>query len=803
MTGESISVLEGDTFVVSDRRGDIAGSPDQPHGLFHQDTRILSRWRLTVDGNLPRVLSTDDVDYFSVQFFLAPPHGTVYDDASFSIFRKRAVGDGFHEDLTVINHTSETLELELFLEVGADFADLFEVKDALAKKGQHEVRIEDGQLVLGYRREKFLRETRVAASAPEAELGADGIRFRLSIPPQREWTTCLDVLAAVHAFGAAPRRTKYGHGDSQARPNMRLSLEEWIEAAPALSSDWQSLELTYRRSLIDLAALRFYPPILAEMALPAAGLPWFMAVFGRDSLITSYQALPYTPELAETTLQVLAARQGSRVDDFRDEEPGKILHELRLGELTAFEERPHSPYYGTADATPLFLVLLDEVERWTGNVDLVRELEAEARAALTWIDDYGDRDGDGYVEYERRNTDTGLENQCWKDSWNSILFADGRLASGPIATCEIQGYVYDAKRRCARLARDVWGDPALAARLEDAAAALKERFNTDFWVSEREFFALALDGDKQQVDSLTSNIGHLLWSGIVEDDKADAIARHLLGPKLFSGWGVRTMAEGERGYNPLGYHVGTVWPHDSSLVAAGLARYGYREGAGRIAFAVLEAAAFFRHRLPEVFAGYPRGQTGFPVEYPTACSPQAWASGAPLLFVTTLLGLESGPNGISMDPVLPDGIGRLELPVEGVVGARRGVPTHASHERRVVAAEDPVPSVASAGEFFHHLQRIIEPARTLGIKATYRFDVTGVGSWRLVVDDGRLSVLEGDGQADCILGMSEDVLLKIVRGEQRPATAFLTGLLTMEGDVTLAPKLDKLFSPARADDRGD
>jgi len=261
------------------------------------------------------------------------------------------------------------------------------------------------------------------------------------------------------------------------------------------------------------------------------------------------------------------------------------------------------------------------------------------------------------------------------------------------------------------------------------------------------------------------------------------------------------MAEGERGYNPLGYHVGTVWPHDSSLIAAGLARYGYRDEAARIAFAVLEAAAFFRHRLPEVFAGYPRAQTGFPVEYPTACSPQAWASGAPLLLVTTLLGLEPGPDGVSTDPVLPDGIGRLELAFESPVGVRRGTPAPAPHERRVVAAEDPVPSVASAAEFFDHLERIIEPARTLGIKATYRFDVPGVGSWRLVVDDGRLSVLAGEGQADCTLRMSEEVLLKIVRGEQRPATAFLTGLLTMEGDVALAPKLDKLFSPATAGNR--
>jgi glycogen debranching enzyme len=382
-----------------------------------------------------------------------------------------------------------------------------------------------------------------------------------------------------------------------------------------------------------------------------------MSLFGRDSVITSYQALPYAPELAATTLRVLSSKQGTRVDRYREEEPGKILHELRLGELTVFGERPHSPYYGTYDATPLFLVLLDEYERWTGDSDLVRELEGAARAALRWMDEFADRDGDGYLEYER-NTESGLENQCWKDSWNSILYADGTLSSLPRATCEIQGYAYDAKVRCARLAREVWDDPELAERLGREAARLKERFNRDFWLPEREFFALALDGEKKPVDSLTSNIGHLLWSGIVDDDKADAVVRHLMGDRLFSGWGVRTMAEGEGGYNPIEYHNGTVWPHDNSFIAAGLARYGYRAEAARVAHAVLEAATYFDYRLPEVFAGYRRGRTKFPVEYPTASSPQAWATGAPLLLIRVLLGLE--PDG-AVDPVLPEPVGALEL----------------------------------------------------------------------------------------------------------------------------------------------
>jgi glycogen debranching enzyme len=360
---------------------------------------------------------------------------------------------------------------------------------------------------------------------------------------------------------------------------------------------------------------------------------------------------------------VLAAMQGQRLDDFRDEEPGKILHELRVGELTHFGERPHSPYYGSADATPLWLVLLDETERWTGNGYLVRELEPNARAALAWIDDHGDRDGDGYVEYQRRNEETGLENMCWKDSWNSILFAAGSNSKLPRATCEIQGYVYDAKRRTARLARHFWSDPELGDRLEREAAELKERFNRDFWVQDGEFFAIALDGDKRKVDSLTSNIGQLLWSGIVDDDKAEAVAGHLMSDRMFSGWGVRTMAEGMQGYNPIEYHNGTVWPHDNSFIAAGLRAYGHPEDAARIAYALLEAATYFDWRLPEVFAGYPRALTQFPVEYPTASSPQAWATGTPLLLLRVILGLEPDGDRLRSDPVLPPQMSELSLEV--------------------------------------------------------------------------------------------------------------------------------------------
>ena len=656
----TISVLEGNNFVVSDLRGDIDASPSEPLGLFAWDTRFLSRWLLTVDGQRPNVLSTDDLDYFYVQFFLVPGTGTIYVDSDLSIMRKRAVGNGFHEDVTILNHKDKPVDLKVRIEAAADFADLFEVKDALKKKGEFYHRIESDRLVLGYRRETFARETLIIPSA-KAGIDEHSLSFAVHIEPHGEWTTSLEVVTVLVGFDENHEQTTGGHGDQRARSNMKRSLEKLGEAVPRLSCDWPSLQVTYRQSLIDLAALRFFPITLPGQALPAAGLPWFMTLFGRDSMIASYQALPFTSELAEATLQALAQQQGRRVDDFRDEEPGKIMHEMRFGEMTAFEERPHSPYYGAADATPLFLILLDEVERWTGNAELVRQLEMEARAALTWIDKYGDRNGDGYVEYSRRNTETGLENQCWKDSWNSILFADGTLSRLPRATCEIQGYVYDAKMRAAHLAREFWHDPELADRLEKEAAELKHRFNRDFWLEDREFFALAIDGDGRKVDALTSNIGHLLWSGIVEEDKAEAVVRHLMGPHLYSGWGVRTMAEGEGGYNPIGYHLGTIWPHDNAFIAMGLRRYGYREEAAQIAMGMLEAATYFKGRLPEAFAGYPRQLTEFPVEYPTACSPQAWASGAPLLLLRAILGLEPIGDHLLVDPAIPSMLGQLEL----------------------------------------------------------------------------------------------------------------------------------------------
>jgi glycogen debranching enzyme len=655
MSDKTISILDGSTFLVASPNGDIDAGPTQPEGLFYKDMRHLSKWKLTIDGIPLDVLSTDASEYYYAQHFCVPPTGTIYKNPTISIVRRRLVGDGFVEHLTVLNHGTEAEQIELQLEIGCDFDDLFEVKDALKKKGEFYQGMRGRQLVLGYRREDFNRETLISSSKPPTEGTANRFVFRITLAPKSTWRTEFDVTPVTAGELHQPKFTT-GAGSA-----MRDDLKDWLEKAPSVTCHPEGMRV-YAQNLVDIASLRFHPDTMSEHSLPAAGLPWFMALFGRDSLITSYQMLPFAPELAATTLRALAGAQGKKEVEITEEEPGRILHELRFGELTHFHERPQSPYYGASDTTPLFLVLLDEYERWTGDVDLVRELEPNARAALQWIDHYGDRDDDGYIEYQRTTT-LGLENQCWKDSWNSILFHDGTIARTPRATCEIQGYAYDAKMRSARLAREVWKDAAFAEKLEVQAAELKERFNNDFWIPERKFFALALDGDKKKVDSLCSNIGQLLWSGIVNEDKVVAVRDHLMSPQMFSGWGIRTMAEGEGGYNPIEYHNGTVWPHDCSIIAAGLARHGFRKEASEIVAALFEASLVFRARLPEVFAGYDRTKTRFPVQYPTACLPQAWAAGAPMLGLRTLLGLE--PKGdvltSAAHPVLPFWMGTLSI----------------------------------------------------------------------------------------------------------------------------------------------
>ncbi|MDG4790630.1 glycogen debranching N-terminal domain-containing protein [Micromonospora sp. WMMD1102] len=658
---DRVSILDGNTFVVSDCAGDIEASRTTPTGLFAFDTRFLSRWVLTLNGERLSPISVDDLQYFETRYFLTPGAPTHYVDAKQSVIRQRQIGVHMEERLIVLNHELRAVDVEIRLEADSDFADIFDVKNAEIKRaGEIATFVDEDRLRFSYRRDLFHRETIISSSEP-AEICASGISFNVRIEPHGRWITQLEVATVVRPGPRRPSHQSIQAQTRRKRVEMREELGRWLADAPKLVSTWDALTEAYHQGLVDLSALRYVPLISRGKSVPAAGLPWFMTMFGRDSILTSLQMLPFKPELARITLSALGLIQGARLEDFREQEPGKIMHEVRYGESAAFEEQPQSAYYGAADTTPLYVILLDEYERWSGDANTVRDLKVEAYRALDWIDGYGDLMGNGYIWYQRRNTKNGLENQCWKDSLNSISYHDGRLPACPRATCELQGYAYDAKVRGARLARQFWNDPAYADRLEREADELKKRFNRDFWVDDGEYYALALDTDGRPVDALSSNMGHLLWSGIVDEARAQKVVDHLLGPKLFSGWGVRTLAEGEGRYNPVGYHVGTVWPFDNSFIAWGLWRFGFRKEAGRISKGIIDAAKFFNGRLPEAFAGYDRALTAYPVQYPTACSPQAWSAGAPMLLLRTMLGLEPVGDHLVSDPVLPDGIDRIEV----------------------------------------------------------------------------------------------------------------------------------------------
>ncbi|MFC7482978.1 glycogen debranching N-terminal domain-containing protein [Luedemannella flava] len=601
MPADQLSILDGSTFLVSDPDGEVHRDTDGPQGLFYRDVRHLSRWQLRLNGRQLNRLSSATTEYDTAVFYLAEATGSVYRSPPVTVVRHRRIGGGLHERLTVSNHRGSSVSLHLMIMFAADFADLFEVRDGNPSSRRPHISIGEGCVTLEYRREDFMRRTVIRADG--AAVTEQSLLYQVDLEAGETWHT--DITVELVADGR-----RLALKDSR-QPNMNCSVQEWLESAPRLETDWADLNHAYRRSLLDLAALRFYPDVEPHHSVPAGGLPWYMALFGRDSLITSYQALPFVPELAHTTLRALAERQAHDTDDFRDAEPGKIMHELRHGELTRFHQRPQSPYYGSADATPLFLVVLDEDERWTGDASLVREMEGTARAALRWMEVYGDRDGDGFIEYATRNHDSGMVNHCWKDSDNSIVYPDGRPAPLPRAVCEIQGYAYDARLRLARLAREFWHDDALADRAEADAARLRERFNDVFWLPDDACYALALDGQGCAVPTVASNMGQLLWSGVVPPDRVDRLVGHLFSTRMFSGWGIRTMAAGQPAYSPVEYHNGAVWPHDNALIAAGLARYGRHDEAARIAQALVTASRTFDYRLPEALTGADRALRTF------------------------------------------------------------------------------------------------------------------------------------------------------------------------------------------------
>ncbi len=696
----SVQVLKhGNRYLLTDAFGDI--HPDSRGlGLYDGDTRILACSILRVGGARPVLLQASVGSNFRGGIQMTNPSADRNPNAkvhpfdelvgrTVGISRDRVIGmDGMREQLRIMNHGDVPVTVPVDLELGSDGADIFEVR-GYPRPGRGKIlsaAVTDRRVTFRYdgvdgiRLSTYLAFSRPAANVEPVEAAPDGtdsgasirLHWALDLVPGEVadlswvvWSTDQPAPAAT----APDEPTDEAAIDTLFPAVPRVEVDEgtsayhaWERGTTSLASDHELFNLVVKRSVSDLRLLVNDGPGPDERYV-AAGVPWFTTLFGRDSVISAYQALAFRPQLAIETLGVLAAYQATEDDAWRDAEPGKILHELRSGEMARDGELPHTPYYGSIDSTPLWLILLGATFDWTGDRDLVDRLWPNALAALDWIDRYGDRDGDGFVEYERRS-ERGLLNQGWKDSSDAIRDRNGKEAVAPIALAEVQGYVYDAKRRMADLAR-MRGDGDLGQRLDAEASALAERFEAAFWMEDRRYYAMALDRDKHQADAIASNPGQCLWSGIVAPERARDVVEHLTQPSMFSGWGIRTFGADQAGYNPIGYHTGTVWPHDTSLIAAGFKRYGFDDASNRLASQMMEAAQQFEDfRLPELFCGFDKADASRPVPYPVACSPQAWAAGSSFLFVETMLGMRPHADRGELEllhPHLPDWLGKITL----------------------------------------------------------------------------------------------------------------------------------------------
>ncbi len=656
---DALVIKEGDTFLLTDSTGNVPPNNLSGYGLYLNDTRYLSGYALSFGTARPMVLlSTAELGYSAEQDLTNPDmqslDGRHIPGETVEVRRLRVVHGGLSEIIYVTSYNIFPVSVEMHLSFDADFADIFEVRGwNREQRGAYlPPHVVDGDLVFGYEGlDGKRRETRVAFSpSPTAFHGTTAV-FRIDL--DHRLTTTIRITITVD-----------GEPCTEPVPDAfeRLfgSYRAWLDSSVHVWTDNEFFNSAVERSMRDLRLLR---STLNGNHYIAAGIPWFTTLFGRDSLIVGMQYLPYDAHVARDVLKLLASMQGTKVDPERDEEPGKILHELRVGEMARIGEIPMTPYYGTVDATPLFLMLLGEYFRWTGDHDLIRSLLPNAEAALQWIATYGDRDGDGFVEYIKYSS-KGISNQGWKDSWDAIVHPDGTLAEPPIALVEVQGYVYAGKLGMADI-YDALGERRRAAELRAEARALKRKFNQDFWSEDLGFYALALDGNKRQVATVSSNPGHALWTGIIDDDRAARVIDRLLGNDMFSGWGIRTLSSTNPRYNPLGYHVGSVWPHDNAISALGMKRYGFDPELNEVATALYDVGrSFDYYRLPELFSGAQRTGHDYPVRYPVACSPQAWAAGSTLMVLQGMIGLEGDARGnklIVRRPRLPHWLREVEL----------------------------------------------------------------------------------------------------------------------------------------------
>ncbi len=656
---DALVIREQGTFLLTDTSGNVPANNPSGFGLYHSDTRYLSVYDFSFAEARPVVLlSTAELGFSEEQVLTNPAiaslEGRVLPRGSVEAWRQRVVDHVLEETLRVTNYNVFPIDLDVVYAFDADFADIFEVRGAKRERRGELLppRVDDGSITFAYQGlDQRRRETTITFSPAPSSVQDGVVTFRLHLD---------------HGESVVVRTVIATNGDSRAQHGVERfagvssQYQQWMERGTQVLTSNEFFNAALERSLSDL---RMLWSGVGEHSYPAAGTPWYDTFFGRDSAIASMQTLAYKPEIARCCLKLLARWQGKKTDHWRDEEPGKILHEWRQNEMTATGELPFSPYYGSIDSTPLFLLLAGEYYAWSADLAFLRELEPSLRAALRWVDTFGDADGDSYVEYEARSAQ-GLLNQGWKDSPEGIINADGTPTKPPIALVEVQGYVYAAKKKLAPVFAAL-GDESMAQRLAREATQLKRRFNRDFWLEEERFFALALDGDKQQAAAITSNPGQALWAGIAQRRLAAPVVKVLMRNDMFSGWGIRTLSARSSRFSPLGYHLGAVWPHDNSIIAFGFKKYGFEDEANEVATALFDAArSFAYYRLPELYAGSARSTHYTPVPYPVACRPQAWAAGSFLLILQSILGLApNAPEGelLIVRPRLPDWLDDVQV----------------------------------------------------------------------------------------------------------------------------------------------
>ena len=661
-----ITINQGNTFVLCEPSGCITADTDQ--GIYSRDTRYVSHYDVFADGERWILQNSGAVTYYASRAYLTNPrilseYGEI-EPATLSLVFNRMVSDSIHEDFDVHNYAMKRVRFNLEVLVRTDFADIFEVKaKRVIRKGNvtTEWDNERSELINTYEHESFKRSLLfcLRASSSPASYSNGRVRFFVDLAPGGSWHTCCRY---VLVEGDKVRRCSYNCSNGLEDSNHATEMSKWKEVTTSVTTANEDIYRLFKQSVEDMAALRLPRSWGENGFVPAAGVPWFVTVFGRDSLIVSLQNMIVYPEFARGALKILGDLQATETDDFRDAQPGKILHEIRYGELATLKRIPHTPYYGTADATALYLITLHEAWKWSGDDLLFQQYKGVVDKCLEWIDHCGDLDGDGLQEYQTRSSQ-GYENMAWKDAHDSVMYPDGTPVKGPKALCELQGYTYDAWLRVAD-AFDYFHEFERASGLRKKARELQQRFEDIFWCDDTRFYAYALDGNKNQVKTIVSNPGHLLWSGIIKPERATLVVHRLLEPDMWSGWGIRTLSEHNPAYNPFSYQNGSVWPHDNGIIAMGFKRYGFANEAARIARDISEAASFFAsNQLPELYAGIKREQGTFPVQYLGANVPQAWAAGSVFHLLQAILGLQADAQKktLYVNPVLPHWLPEITL----------------------------------------------------------------------------------------------------------------------------------------------